>query len=295
MSRASFVALVVLTALPRAAGASSVIAEGEPALARPGVLYVNFDGVTTTLGGEAAPSNSSSVFGETFAPYDGDDTDRAAILAAVTADFAPYDVAVVAERPMDGSYTMVVVSPTNPVGGSFVGVAPIDCSDGQPNNIGFAFLSATDGRSAGLKATIISQQAGSTFGLEQVDRPGDIMDRQGAGDPSFLDECSPLRNAEAACPAVHASVCPEGGQNSHQELLAIFGPAVADVSAPTIAITSPSDGDAFAPGDPLPIELTVTDDGAIAVVELLLDGEAAMTDADAPYGWTLVDVPEGVF
>lgn len=278
-------------------GSLDKAAEIEPKAIKHGVLFVNFDGVTTMMGSDFSQADSSNIFGQTFEPHGGNDAAKTAILDAVKVDLGAYDVEIVDERPAMGDYTMAIVSPTNPAGGSVLGIAPLDCNDGQPNNIVFAFHGANDGFSPAGAAGTISHEAGHSYGLDHVDDPQDIMNpANSGGDPTFRDLCDPLVEAMPLCAMVHNQFCPDGsGQNSHQELLEIFGSSTPDTSAPVVTITSPEDGAFFEVGAAFEITVSASDDDEVRTAQLFDGDTALMGDMEAPYGWPLFDVPEGVF
>jgi Bacterial Ig domain len=270
----------------------------EPKTAKQGVVFVSFDAITVTMGFDDSKTNMSSIFGQEFAAFGGADADRAAVMEAVRADWAPYDVLFVDERPAAGDYTMNITSPTNPFGsGSGVlGIAPLDCNDAMVNNITYAFHGAGDGFGPITAATTIGQEVAHSFGLEHVDDPTDIMNPvNSGGDPTFKDECLPIVQG-GMCAAQHMAHCGSAtSQNSHQELLELFGSSIPDTQAPLVVITAPSDGDTFEVGAAFRIDVTVTDDNAVATVQLF-DGDAALqVDTSEPYGWDVVDIPEGVY
>ncbi len=61
---------------------------------------------------------------------------------------------------------------------------------------------------------------------------------------------------------------------------------------PAVEITDPIEGDTLIAGDVMPVSVTATDDVAVEVVELLLDGTGAGTDFGKPYSFAL-SVPVG--
>lgn len=62
---------------------------------------------------------------------------------------------------------------------------------------------------------------------------------------------------------------------------------VPDTEPPTVRITSPVPGDAVSQAIPLPIVVETTDDGILAAVDFLVNGEIIFTDTTAPYDFTL--------
>lgn len=61
---------------------------------------------------------------------------------------------------------------------------------------------------------------------------------------------------------------------------------------PVVAITSPAPGSSAVEGSTLPVTVDATDDVGVAVVDLLVDGQAVATDTTAPYQFN-VAVPPG--
>ena len=272
----------------------------EPQPAKQGVIFINFDGAQLTSGYDDSRSNRTQIgqLAGSFAPY-GQGSKREAVMQAVRTDWAPFNVLVVDTRPASGDYTMNMVGPTNPFGGGVLGIAPLDCNDAQThNNITYAFHSASDQFSASTQATTIGQEVAHSYGLEHVDEPGDIMNPYNAGgDPSFRDECIPIvANQGIVCGQQHAAQCGSSNmQNSYRELLALFGPAVADESPPTVAITSPEDGAVFEPGVDFDITAQAEDDQGIDALDLYVDGAFIQSDGSAPYGWGVENIPEGTY
>ncbi|MBC8073989.1 MAG: Ig-like domain-containing protein [Deltaproteobacteria bacterium] len=274
------------------------VPEAPPELeVKQGVIFVQFDAITTEMGGEDSKTNQSSIFGQEFAAFGADEAARAALMAAVRLDWAPYNVLVVDSRPATGDYTMNITSPTNPLGGGVLGIAPLDCFDMMThNNVTFAFHGANDGFSAATQATTVGQEVAHSYGLEHVDEPADIMNPvNSGGDPSFMDECLPIVQG-GNCGMQHLEQCgDEQSQNSHKELLALFGPSEPDALAPVVSITAPGDNAQFSAGASFMITVDATDENAISQVQLFNKEAPLQIDQSAPYGWEVADIPPGMY
>lgn len=270
-----------------------------PAATAPGMVFVNFDGAELSWGWDDAGSNTSQIWemAGTFAPYGDDPMKRAAVMQAVREDWAPYAVTITDTRPLIGEYTMCMVGPTNPFGQNVLGIAPLDCSDGQTHgNITYAFHSANDGMAATTAATTIGQEVAHSYGLEHVDDPTDVMNPyNNGGDPWFHDECIPIVG-DVICGAQHEVGCGTATmQNAHAELLALFGAAAPDTEPPQVAIVSPADGDVFEVGTDFPIDVEASDAGGVAEVRLWLGEELHGSDDAEPLGWFVSKAPAGEY
>ena len=272
-----------------------------PVFMKQGVVFVNFDGAQLTAGPDNSKTNTTQIsqLAGTFAAY-GNGAKREAVMQATRENFAAYNIVVTETRPASGDYVMNMTGPTNPFGGGVLGIAPLDCNDAQThNNITYAFHSINDNFSAAVTATTIGQEVAHSFGLEHVNEPGDIMNPYNAGgNASFRDECIQIAPGQQGivCGAQHAAQCGSTTlQNSHRELLALFGPNAPDTQAPVVQITTPSDGATFPSGSDFDIHVTATDDSGIQVVHLFNHGQQIESDASEPYGWKVVGAPAGEY
>lgn len=284
---------------PILAGALGALASGAvPAVAAtPGVLVIELDGGEVTLGPDDAAQRTTPIaeLVGTFAPYGDDPERREALLQAVRADWAPYDVAVTSSPPAQGDFTMVMVGPSNPFGPAVTGLATLDCDDAlSTRSLAFAFYSDDDGVPAHVAATTISQEAAHGLGLEHVDGPGDIMlPVQAQGDASFTDGCLPV-SGPVECGSQHLTECGSAElQNAHAELLRRFGPREPDTEPPVVWITFPADGLELVAGEPVSVAVEASDDQGLAEATLYLDGVGSSTDPDVPYGWEIAELPPG--
>lgn len=271
-------------------------------VAKTHTFFLNYDGVQVSSGGDDNSATNTSMFQEfagNFSPY-GNGAKRAASMQAVMTDWAPYDVVITDTRP-NGVYTMCINTPDNIYGnGSGVlGVAPLDCNDSNGANIVFAFHSDNDQFPAATQATTMSQEIAHAFGLEHVNFPSDIMNPTNAGgDPKFLDQCLaivPDPNFGILCVEQHAQFCGGSQQNSHQELIWLFGASTPDNEPPVVQITFPVNGQVYGLGEITTITANATDNQSVMSVDLLIDGVLQQTDNGAPFEWPVNGIPVGSY
>ena len=238
--------------------ASTRLATSTPTTKRaagPHRIFLNFDGDELRHGNAEDATRgitqSPDIHG-TLEGFGGSQADREAILQAVRADFADYNIVITDERPMAGDYAMTLVGPNRPSApfyASMLGAAYIDCSNaGVHNDISFAFHEAGDGATPSTVARTISHEIGHGFGLEHADHADAIMfPANVSGDASFVDACLPVVAAPGigiACTQQHEATCGAPDlQNAHQQLLRLVGPAVVDVIAPEAVIEVPRNGE----------------------------------------------------
>lgn len=127
-----------------------------------------------------------------------------------------------------------------------------------------------------------------------VDDETDIMNPviEASRDPGFGDECHAYSPGACSEQRVH---CPDGGQNAHLELLAQFGPGVADDEPPEVSVIRPLDGDAFGVGADFTIEVMARDDSGITTVTLTVDGTSYHSLSAPPYVWQVRGIPAGSY
>jgi hypothetical protein len=228
-----------------------------PLAAQAGVLFVNFEGGEMNgcgWGDNDPKNNCSTIMHDTVLPYSGDVSKRAAVVQAMRKDFQDFNIKVTDQRPgANVDYDMEMIGDWDPApDGGFAGVAPsIDCFNSNGGETSFT-LDYTS--SAGGIARAALQEVAHTWGLEHVDNTGDLLYPTTAGiaDPSFKDECFQIvqlnqanqpEPSGAQCTTQHKQFCGVGTmQNSYRELLQIFGPAIPDLTAPTLQIIAPAEG-----------------------------------------------------
>lgn len=178
----------------------------------PHLVYLNYTGVELSFGLDDARMNVSQSFDGEFIAFESPEMMND-VVAELDGIWGEINVEFVLERPPMGTdYTMVVISPTNPLG-SAQGAAPADCENLNPNSVAFVFTN--NGYMPDSIAGVASRELGFAYGLELVDHPEDLMrDMFGLGS-AFFDACSPLTGSMCG----HTDVCGDAGmQNSLREL-----------------------------------------------------------------------------
>lgn len=270
---------------------------------QPEILYVNFDGAVLQSGcGNDAHYDCSTLadlFDGYVGPFNGNETQRMAILQATRKAVADFGIRVLVDRPPDDvDYTMVIYGDLGEQ--SFAGVAPyIDCEDLRPGETSF-----TQGfDSSNIGSTVILQEAAHTWGLEHVDGEFDILNPfKSAGiHQSFVDEClkivanTDLEPTAGACNQVHTDHCDAGYQNSYREMKTLFGDPIPDIVAPSVEVVSPADGSTFVLPTTISLRTEIEDDLHPQFYEIeIFDGDASIyEDIDVGVDLLLVNPPAG--
>jgi Bacterial Ig domain len=239
-------------------------------------------------------ANRSGILGGTvnFPEYPFGDASWNEVLDHTRQIFSPFNVEVTDVDPSPMPHDEAIVCGSGSLAGfdGAGGVAPFTC-DVIDAPITFTFPDSLGDYPRSI-AEVIAQEAAHAWGLEHEYKCEDPMTYlYGCGDKTYQD-------GDYACGEYEARACECGGasQNSYQYILGLFGSAVPDEQAPTAAIVSPHDGQAFAVGDQFDIAVMVADDNAVEVVELYLDGELSSADMSDPFGpWPVVDAVAGSF
>jgi hypothetical protein len=148
------------------------------------------------------------------------------------------------------------------MGGGTCGVANVACDGLKRNHVSLTFPD-----SCGDVGEIAAQETSHNWGLEHVDNQSDLMfPFTNGSSKAFRDQCFTIDHstggAVTQCTYVHEVYCPDGEgeqQNSHAELLGVFGAREADDIAPEIVEISPEDGGTYSSADSIKVAAKITE------------------------------------
>ncbi|MEZ4450019.1 MAG: MYXO-CTERM sorting domain-containing protein [Nannocystaceae bacterium] len=238
----------------------------------PGVLYLEMNGVQLApTCPKAQPANaalncSPLVDKVTDFPAYGSSQQQAALYQKLSTYYADFNLVIATQRPPDYlPYTMAVVGGSSGNAGQsngVCGIANVACDGAKRNHVSLSFPSSCNG-----VADIAAQETAHNWGLEHTEATNDLMyPYANGGAKAFRDQCMDISHATGSgvtqCTYVHKLYCPDGGgeqQNSHAELLGIFGPRVADTEKPQILSIAPEDGAVFTTADSFSVTADLAD------------------------------------
>jgi MYXO-CTERM domain-containing protein len=245
--------------------------------ASPGVLYLNFDGVTLTpdcpsedLANSALNCSPLVASETTFAAW-GDAGQRASITQQMQQYTEAYNIIITTNRPPDFlPYTMAVVGGTAGQAGleGACGVANVQCDGLRRNHVSLNFAQSCPG---GV-ADIIGQETSHNWGLEHTDNPTDLLyPTVTGGFKEYVDSCMSIvsnNGNPVQCGYVHDEYCGSGEQqNSHAEMLGVFGPRVPDTGQPQIVSTYPEHGAQLSSSESFIVTAELADDSTFLGVK----------------------------
>ena len=269
----------------------------------PTIIFMNKGGVTLTPGNNDARTNRSTIVSQTstIPAFEGSAAEWSSIMTCVRTIFAPYNVNIVDVDPGNVPHFESVMGGRAQQAGmeqGVLGVSPVttDCAV-IPNSIVFTFTASTRdayGTTAGLPeeiCEIAAQEIAHSFGLDHEYLPSDPM--------TYLNYngLKKFQNTNAQCGEYSARTCGLPGtgvvcsqtQNSVTMLNQRIG--AADALAPSVSITSPSNG-ATVPSS-FTVALDATDNIAVAKVDLYVDGNLVESATAAPYSFDVSGLNNG--
>ena len=247
----------------------------------PLVIFLNRDGGTYRPGTSNAADNTTTLVDQpsTVAPWSVSDAGWQQVVGCVEQLLSRWHVEVTDQDPGAAPHLEVVVAGRpGDIGmpGNYGGVAPIssDCRV-IPEPIVFTFAELF-GTSYASVCEVTAQEIAHTFGLDHELLCSDPMSYLACGPKSFQDVEAPCgEDSEREC------FCGGATQNSVAMLDERIGAAGAGNPAPSLAIVSPADGAAVAPGFTITAE--AGDNVAVDRVELRIDGRGVGFAEGAPY------------
>ncbi|RMG98718.1 MAG: hypothetical protein D6705_05075 [Deltaproteobacteria bacterium] len=251
---------------------------------RPGILYVPLEEVTVnpppckdgTTQANSAKNCTNVVSEETTVPPWGDAQAQMDLITGLENALAPYNVRITTERPDDYvPYHMLLMSDMDvPESEADVcAFAAIGC-DGLPRNRTALVVGSTMNCAGRDPLAAALYAFGRLSGLEPL---ADAMDPMKvpqdpmAPETMYDDNCNALASPDMlqCISTIHKLYCNDmdGVQNSHQELLGVYGarPAEPDTTAPTIDSIFPEDGATFTTSDAWTVSATASDDSGYLV------------------------------
>jgi MYXO-CTERM domain-containing protein len=225
--------------------------------------------------------------GDTGAPAD---AEWAAIVTCLQEVYSPYGVIVTDQQPPAGMYNMAVIAgkPQNiGLGADILGIAPLanDCSP-QGNVISFSFANhhGFDARVHNICWTA-AQESAHAYGLDHQFQFSDGTST--CSDPTtYRTDCGGqkfFRNKRASCGEMAARACKCGSsQNSHQQLVSIFGDGTPSTPPPHATIVFPTDNMTVVNGSV--VHVAAGSRRGVARMELFLNGSRWLAMPGAKFG-----------
>jgi len=240
-------------------------------LGTPTTLFVNFDGVEL---GSCTPSDSHRDCHwynteEPIPPFSGTQQTKVSVLQAMRRDAAEFGIRITAQRPPSAeNYTMVVYGGTEEKYQALGSAPPGDCLDQLPNQIAFAHLDGEINTWVNGGATTALHEAAHSWGLDHIDSENSIMFPSGNNEPTaFRSECDgivadvDLTPQPGTCPELNEDLCGDpDAQNAKAILARLFGGPYVDITAPSVELIEPRDGQYFQAPANFDVLLDVRDD-----------------------------------
>jgi len=222
--------------------------------------------------------------------YKAGDAVWTAMMACVTATYAPFNVQVTDVDPgtVAPHFEHVVGGLPTDLRDDIAnagGVSPFDCAE-IPNAITFTFSDAYGAMPDPEQLCwTVSQETAHAFGLEHEYLASDPMTYLGGVLPKRFQ----AMDVQCGEFMTRACMCGNATQNSYKHIVTMFG--AGSPTPPIVRIKSPSDGKTVQPH--FNVTVDATDDTAIDRVELYIDGTLAGMTSTAPYVIAAPDLDEG--
>jgi hypothetical protein len=254
------------------------------------VIFINRcrGGCTVSPGASDAVANRSEIAVQTgtLSEFNAGDEVWQDLVDCVKFVYAPYDVVITEEDPSPARHFEIMVAGRyeeigqRPAGGYGVGA----CGDVIDNSISMAFANNANSGNAAWLCYVVAQETAHNFGLDHVLEPSDPL--------TYLpyDGVHLFQDLNASCGEDTPRNCCAGPatQNSHEYILAEFGPA--DDPGPRLEIVRPAAGARVDGGFPIEAEVGPY----VATVVLSIDGVEVATMTEGPFVWTApADLAEG--
>ncbi|CAN5896619.1 hypothetical protein BH11MYX2_BH11MYX2_26430 [soil metagenome] len=251
-------------------------------------------GYTAEIPDGAGPFNVSEYQNENHETGTAADAEWTEVVNCVREVYSPYAVEIVDQKPTDDRpYNMTIVAGLpSEVGlpSSYGGVGHGTC-DALNNAISCTFANYNWGQGQARiyeLCGVVAQETGHNFGLDHVwEFNNGTSSVSACKDPmTYRPSCGQkfFRNDLATCGEYQARPCKCGGlQNSHQQLLNVFGPGTPTTTPPTIDVTTPTAAmGTIAAG--FIVNATAGAQRGVKTVDLYINGWKWASAAPAPWG-----------
>jgi len=271
------------------------------------VVFVNLDPVNViNTAGQDPTMNSYNTMGFMPGPASGwaalTEDQRTELLYWFKEASVPFNIIYTFERPVTGTYDMVVTGTAADNAAMFPGlgcsaaIGLADCSDANAENVSFFFwgcLDAADQADMHRVAFNLFAALGFGWGLENLSGTGQIMAGYSPTSLEFGDTCTNI-SGMSLCAGGHVG-CPANQQNSTADLLGRIGARVDD-GPPTVTILEPADGEGFDADAVVNVDAAVGDlFGGLTVTLEVVEAGQTQVDEQPPYHWTLAGIPAGMW
>ncbi len=255
------------------------------------VIYLNNcepNGCTLHPGNNNSATDTSSIptAASQVSAYEGTDAQWQQIVQCVQQTYAPFNVQIVTTRPTSGTYhEAIVAGHAADVGepSGVLGVSPFTCGY-IPSSISFSFANEEPTNIDDICWTV-SQETSHSWGLDHKFDDRDPMTYLTTGPAQKAFQNSPGSCGEYSARTCNCTYAGTGssGENAFALIMATFGSSAPDTTPPTVTINTPTNNASVMPG--FGITATVSDDQAVAMAELRIDGTLVGTLTAAPWAW----------